>query len=462
MLGVALSLGVLVGGLTAPVAQAVAPVPVPAVALPPVIDLPAFYEAQTVCDPTPRPGATALGNLLVATYGPATIYIPRGCSGSVSEHFDGRAVDWMRTVRDPVQKEMADTFVNWLLAPAADGTPHEMARRLGIMYIIWNNQMIRMYDPARGWTDYRGCLDPSRQGTSLDTSCHRDHVHLSLSWDGAAMATSWWTGAAQTLPYCRAGTTTAVPTPGAPLVVPDPAAVPGFVPVAATPVLDTALGAGAGLTAGCRMLAGRALYPRVVVPGAPADARWAVLGVRSTSNAPAQLLGWSAGGPRPSSLLATPMGTTTGTLLVPLASDGTVGLATTLGAAPVAAQVLGYVRGDPVLTQVPVTPATTASPTPSVRASKPRAVRASTSRRAVTTRWKAPTRSGDSAIVGYQVQALTSKVRGAAVAGTCTAGPKERRCTIRGLQRGKRYWMSVSVANAAGSTWAKRRAVRVR
>jgi hypothetical protein len=246
-------------------------------------------------------------------------------------------------------------------------------------------------------------------------------------------------------------------------VVPDPAALPGFVPVPATPVLDTALGSGAGSTAGCRLLAGRALYPRVVVPGAPADARWAVMGVRSTSNAPAQLLGWSSGGPRPTGLLHTPIGTTTGTLLVPLASDGTVGLATTLGAAPVAAQVLGYVRGDPVLSPaVPVAPATSTAPAPSVRASAPRAVRASSTRRAVTTRWKAPRRAGDSAIVGYQVQALTSKARGAAVAGTCTAGAKERRCTIRGLKPGKRYWMSVSVANAAGSTWAKRRPVRVR
>lgn len=460
MLGVAMALGMLMAGMTVPAAQAVAPVPAPSVVLPPAIDLPAFYEAQTVCDPTPRPGAAALGALLVQTYGPATVYIPRACSGSVSEHFDGRAVDWMRTVRDPVQKEMADTFVNWLLAPAADGTPHEMARRLGIMYIIWNNQMIRMYDPARGWTDYRSCLDPARQGTSLDTSCHRDHVHLSLSWDGAAMATSWWTGVAQTLPYCRAATSAAVPTPGAPLVVPDPAAVPGFVPVPATPVLDTAAGVGPGLTAGCRMLAGRALFPRVVVPGAPADARWAVLGVRSTSNAPAHLLGWSSGAPRPAALLPTPMGTTSGTLLVPIASDGTVGLGTTLGAAPVAAQVLGYVRGDPVLAP-PATP-TTPSAVSTVRASTPRAVRASSRKRAVTTRWKAPARVGDSAIVGYQVQALTSKARGAAVAGTCTAGPKQRSCTIKGLTRGTRYWMSVSVTNTAGSTWAKRRPVRVR
>jgi hypothetical protein len=460
VLGTATVLAVLAGGVSLPAAQAVPPVPVPPVSLPAAIDLPAFYEAQTVCDPTPRPGATALGNLLVTTYGPATVYIPRACSGSVSEHFDGRAVDWMRTVRDPAQKEMADAFVDWLLAPAADGTPHEMARRLGIMYIIWNNRMIRMYDPGRGWTDYRSCLDPSRQDRSLDTSCHRDHVHLSLSWDGAAMATSWWTGVAQALPSCRAATTGAVPAAGTPQVVADLATVPGLVPVAPTTVLDTAAGVGGNLAAGCRLLAGRALHPRAVVPGAPVDARWAAVAVRSTSNAPAHLVGWSSGAARPRTLLGTPIGTTAGTLLVPIASDGTIGLGTTLGSAAVAAQVVGYLPGEPVTT-VPAAP-TTPSAVATVRPTKPRSVRASSSRRAVVTRWKAPKRAGDAPITGYRVQALSSKARGAAVAGTCTTGPAKRSCTIRGLKKGTKYWMSVSVTNAAGTTWAARRAVRVR
>jgi hypothetical protein len=197
----ATSAAVVVGLLAVP-AQAVAPVPRAVVALPSALDNAAFYEPQTVCDPTPRPGATALKNLLVATYGPATVYIPRACTSSTSEHFDGRAVDWMRSVRVPAQKAMADAFVSWLLAPARDGTPHEMARRLGIMYIIWNNRMIRMYDPGRGWTNYRNCLAAANSGTGLDTSCHRNHVHLSLSWDGAAALTSWWTGVAQAQAYC--------------------------------------------------------------------------------------------------------------------------------------------------------------------------------------------------------------------------------------------------------------------
>lgn len=456
MLAAAASAVMLVGVAGVPAGAAVT-VPVPGVALPPVIDNPAFYEPQTVCDPTPRPGAVALGQLLVTTYGPATVYIPRGCTSSTSEHFDGRAVDWMRTVRDPVQKEMADAFVNWLLAPAADGTPHEMARRMGIMYIIWNNQMIRMYDPARGWTDYRGCLDPANAGPALDNTCHRNHVHLSMSWDGAAGLTSWWSGAAQTQPSCAARTSKTVPTAGTASVIGDLATVPGLVPVPATTILDTAAGAGAGLTGSCRALAGRSLYPQSVVAGAPSGARWAAVSVTSSSNAPAHLVAWSSGGTRPATLLATPLGTTSATLLVPIALDGTIGMGTTLGAANLTAQVVGYVVGDPV-----VGAPTDQSGDQAQRPSKPRKVRATSARRSVTTRWKAPTSIGSAPLLGYRVEALTSAKRGAKVAGSCAAAPEQRSCTIKGLKRGKKYWMSVSVSSAAGSTWAARKSVRVR
>ncbi|HSO03244.1 MAG TPA: hypothetical protein VLQ92_02095, partial [Candidatus Limnocylindrales bacterium] len=119
---VAATSAALVVALIGAPAQAVAPLPTAAVALPAELDIAAFYEKQTVCDPTPRPGAAALRDLLLATYGPATIYIPRTCTSSTSEHFDGRAVDWMRSVRVPAEKEMADAFVAWLLAPGPDGT----------------------------------------------------------------------------------------------------------------------------------------------------------------------------------------------------------------------------------------------------------------------------------------------------------------------------------------------------
>ena len=187
------------------------------------------------------------------------------------------------------------------------------------------------------------------------------------------------------------------------------------------------------------------------------------MAVASQSNAPAYLVAWSAGGSRPGSLLGTPIGTTGATLLVPIASDGTIGLGTTLGAARITAQVVGYVLGDPV---VPA-PSGQASQTEQAaqagqRPTKPRAVKAKSARRAVTTRWKAPVSAGSHPITEYRVEALTSAKRGAKVAGSCTTSAETRKCTIKGLKKGKKYWMSVSVANPVGSTWAARRAVRVR
>ncbi len=455
---VATSAALVVALVGAP-AQALAPVPAASVALPAELDRASFYEAQTICDPTPRPGATALRDLLLATYGPATIYIPRSCTSSTSEHFDGRAVDWMRSVRVPAEKEMADAFVAWLLAPDAAGTPHAMARRLGIMYIIWDSRMIRMYDPGRGWTEYRGCLDPANAGPGLDTTCHRNHVHISMSWDGAAGVTSWWTGAAQTQPYCPTMSARATPGTGDALAVPDLGAVPGAVPVTPTLILDTRAGVGAGLTGSCRSLAGRSLYPNAAVAGlVPVGIGAVVLQVTSESNAPAALAAWSAGASRPTGQVATPIGTTTATVVVPMASDGSVGLGTSLGAANLSATIVGYAPGASTFSM----PAPAPAPQPVARPSKPRSVSVRAARRTVTTRWKAPRTAGGAALTGYRVEALSSSRRGASVVGTCTTVPTVRKCAITGLKKGRTYWMSVSVANPGGATWAARKKVRVR
>lgn len=441
-------------GLSSPMAAAV-PVPTPSVDLPAQLDRAAFYEPQTVCNPVAQPGALALRDLLVDTYGRATVYIPRACTSSTSEHFDGRAVDWMHSVRVPAEKREAEAFVNWLLAPAADGTPQEMARRLGVMYIIWNNRMIRMYDVGRGWTNYRSCQSSANSGTGMDTTCHRNHVHLSLSWDGAAGITSWWTGRAMTQPYCSARTTSAKPGSGSASVVTDLAGVGGLVRVTATTILDTAAGSGGGLSSSCRLQAGRSVFPKAAVANVvPAGADWAAVSVTSTSNAPASLVAWSSGATKPKGLASTPIGTTTRTVLVPIASDGTIGLATTQGAANLRAQVVGYIAGEPSL----------GAPKPAALTipSKPRSVTATSKKRSVTTKWKAPTSNGGSAIVGYRVEALVSAKKGAKVAGVCTTNAKGRSCTIKRLTKGKKYWMSVSVRNGVGSTWAARKAVKVR
>ncbi len=178
--------------------------PVPAVRQPARVDLAAEYQQQRVCNPVDRPGTGKLRAWLIKTYGSDPIGTSRGCNGSISEHHDGRALDWMVTMRRAETKAKADNFVKYVTADGPDGDVAAIARRLGIMYIIWNSRMWRAYDPGRGWAEFSNCVS-SNTSASSDTYCHRDHMHISLSWDGAAGTTSFWTGRAQRLPSCGSG-----------------------------------------------------------------------------------------------------------------------------------------------------------------------------------------------------------------------------------------------------------------
>jgi peptidoglycan hydrolase-like protein with peptidoglycan-binding domain len=197
-------------GLAAPVAVAaadggtptsavtVAPAPsvprpgVPA-GLPPAIEDPSPYVKQVSCDPQDKPGTVALGTLLKATYPGTTYSISRACGldGIASEHYEGRAVDWFVSVRTPDGARTAAAFIEWLLAPDAAGHEFAAARRLGVMYLIWNDRIWGSYASAAGWRPYSGCANHPEPG--WDTRCHRDHLHLSLSWAGAMGVTSFWT-----------------------------------------------------------------------------------------------------------------------------------------------------------------------------------------------------------------------------------------------------------------------------
>ena len=136
--------------------------------------------------------------------------IGRTCGSGPSEHYDGRAWDWMLNVNNPSQEAVAQSVLAWLTAPDKNGVKGAMARRFGIMYIIHNRKMWRSYAPERGWAPYYGA------------SPHTDHIHFSFNYDGAAGRTSWWTGVADDDSYLTtlppAGTTlpttpTTPPTP---------------------------------------------------------------------------------------------------------------------------------------------------------------------------------------------------------------------------------------------------------
>lgn len=178
----------------------------PSRALPTALDVYVPFQAQTICDPVARPGTLAFARLMTSHYGiGSTSLIGRTCSSGPSEHYDGRAWDWMLNAYNADQKAVATSVLSWLTAPDANGVRGAMARRFGIMYIIYNRQMWRSYAPERGWAPYYGA------------SPHTDHIHFSFNYDGAAGRTSWWTGVA-TRSYLTSlppssGTVPTAPTP---------------------------------------------------------------------------------------------------------------------------------------------------------------------------------------------------------------------------------------------------------
>ena len=181
-------------GATAGAAATGPVVPAAPAGLPAGMEALAAYVPAVSCDSTDKPGSTSLGALLEATYPGTTYAVSRPCGSDVmstTEHYDGRAVDWFTNVRTPEGKARGDALVNWLTATDARGNVAANARRLGVMYIIWNNRIWGAYRPADGWRPYLGCA--GTPSPASDTTCHRNHVHLSLSWAGAMGRTSWWT-----------------------------------------------------------------------------------------------------------------------------------------------------------------------------------------------------------------------------------------------------------------------------
>jgi hypothetical protein len=155
----------------------------------------ARYVPADSCDPTAKPGVVALGDLLKGTY-PTTSYgISRTCGTDplpTSEHYDGRAMDWFTSARTKAGRARANAVISWLFAKDAAGNRYANARRLGVMYLIWNDRIWGSYRAAEGWRPYSSCA--SHPEKAWDTTCHRDHVHFSLSWEGAMGRTSFWTG----------------------------------------------------------------------------------------------------------------------------------------------------------------------------------------------------------------------------------------------------------------------------
>jgi hypothetical protein len=167
-----------------------APVPMAHVALPSGVEKKSPYLEQVSCDPVIKPGVDAFEKFVLGTwkrgYSGGAV---RACGkGGLSEHKEGRAWDWMLNPNNYEDVVAGQQVVDWLLSDDAT-----MARRMGIMYIIWNRRIWATYRSQDGWRHYAG-PDP-----------HYSHIHFSFGWSGAEMRTSWWTGRVAPIEYgpCR-------------------------------------------------------------------------------------------------------------------------------------------------------------------------------------------------------------------------------------------------------------------
>jgi hypothetical protein len=144
------------------------------------------YQPQTTCHPTAQRGVLEFRALILRTYRDSgDDGIVRACSsGGTSEHKEGRAWDWMVSYKNAHQVAEVHALFAWLFKADAFGHRYAMARRLGIMYVIWDKRIWGSYRASEGWRPY------SCSGVTL---CHQNHVHFSFSKPGAKGITSYWT-----------------------------------------------------------------------------------------------------------------------------------------------------------------------------------------------------------------------------------------------------------------------------
>lgn len=151
------------------------------------------YEGQTECSPWAKPGVLAFRSMVLNAYpGTGAGGIGRACNvGGQSEHKEGRAWDWTVNVAVPHQKAAAESLIEWLTEEDRYGNDAAMAKRLGIMYLIWDR---KIWGAWGGWSTYckpkpRGCVDPDDGGLRHP---HTDHVHFSFTKAGAWKRTTYW------------------------------------------------------------------------------------------------------------------------------------------------------------------------------------------------------------------------------------------------------------------------------
>jgi len=154
----------------------------------------ASYQPPERCHTRPMPGTQVLARW-VARHHDGYVGTVRPCGRKkrvTSDHQAGRAVDWSANVRSRADRREVRDLLRTLFAADGRGNPDAKARRMGIAYVIWNDEIYeawRGFEPAPYLNS--GCKRITKCSPTLR---HRDHVHISLSRDGARGETSWYDG----------------------------------------------------------------------------------------------------------------------------------------------------------------------------------------------------------------------------------------------------------------------------
>jgi hypothetical protein len=154
----------------------------------------ARYDPQSTCSPKVKAGTKTLGKWIVASYRGGYGSTSRPCrGGSVSEHKEGRAFDWRLNGRSKTDRARAARFLKRITATGPTGEQAELARRMGVMYLIWSDRIYASYDGFRPRVYRSSSCRGKKLRKCSKTLRHLDHMHISLSRAGSKAQTSFYT-----------------------------------------------------------------------------------------------------------------------------------------------------------------------------------------------------------------------------------------------------------------------------
>jgi hypothetical protein len=148
------------------------------------------YDFAHRCRPRSTPGVRALESWIDRHYAGTSWGVYR-CERldkhSRSLHSEGRALDWHLDARRKPERRAANSLIDLLLAPDAQGNTQALARRMGVQELIFNCRA--WFGGEDGMEPYSACQGRRRVDP---TTAHRDHIHIGLNRAGAKAQTSFW------------------------------------------------------------------------------------------------------------------------------------------------------------------------------------------------------------------------------------------------------------------------------